>query len=174
MKKHSGMRPQDIVILIMIISIKKENWRNIDIANALNMSASEISEALNRCMIAKLIDSSKRKVNTNSLIEFIIYGLKYVFPSEPGAVVRGIATAHSAYPINDRIADSDDNYVWPHAKGNLRGQAIEPLYRTIPAIVNNNNKLFYELLVIIDAIRIGRARERNIAIEELKKRLTNV
>lgn len=124
-------------------------------------------------MIAKLIDSSKRKVNTNSLIKFIIYGLKYVFPSEPGAVVRGIATAHSAYPINEKVADNNDNYVWPYAKGNQRGQSIAPLYKTIPAIVGND-KLFYELLVIIDAIRIGRARERNIAIEELKNRLTNV
>jgi len=63
MKKHNGMRPQDIVVLLKIISIRDDKWRNIDIANAIGISPSEVSEALNRCKIAKLIDSKKRKVN---------------------------------------------------------------------------------------------------------------
>lgn len=173
MKKHNGMRPQDIIILIKILSYKGEIWRNIDIANFLNMSASEVSEALNRCKIARLIDSSKRQVNINSFIEFLIYGLKYVFPAEPGSIVKGVATAHSAYPISDRIsAGSDENYVWPYAKGVNKGQAIDPLYKTVPAVVGKDN-LFYEILVIIDTLRIGRTRERDIAIHELKTRLKN-
>jgi len=172
MKKHNGMRPQDIVVLLKIISAQDNNWRNIDIANAIKISPSEVSEALNRCKIAKLIDSKKRKVHINSFKEFLIYGLKYVFPVEPGAIVRGIPTAHSAYPINERISTDGEVYVWPYAKGNQRGQAIEPLYRTLPATLNDD-KLFYELLVIIDTIRVGRVREIKIAIEELEKRLKN-
>ncbi|MCD4737501.1 MAG: hypothetical protein K8R53_15765, partial [Bacteroidales bacterium] len=66
MKKHNGMRPQDIVVLLKIIALKDNNWRNIDIANALQISPSEVSEALNRCKIAKLIDSKKKKVHINS------------------------------------------------------------------------------------------------------------
>ena len=54
---------------------------------------------LSYCKIAKLIDGKKKSVHTNSFKEFLIYGLKYVFPSEPGAFVRGIPTAHSAPPI---------------------------------------------------------------------------
>ena len=170
MKKHNGMRPQDIVVLLKIISVQDSNWRNIDIANALQISPSEVSEALNRCKIAKLIDSKKQKVHVNSFKEFLIYGLKYVFPAEPGPIDRGIPTAHSAYPINVHIVSGRDVYVWPYAKGNQRGQAIEPLYKTVPAIIDEDN-LFYELLVIIDTIRVGRAREIKIAIEELEKRL---
>lgn len=60
------MRPQDIVVLLKIISIGDDKWRNIDIANAIGISPSEVSEALNRCKIAKLIDSKKRKVHINS------------------------------------------------------------------------------------------------------------
>ena len=74
MKKHNGMRPQDIVVLLKIISVQDNNWRNIDIANAIKISPSEVSEALNRCKIAKLIDSKKRKVHINSFKEFLIYG----------------------------------------------------------------------------------------------------
>ena len=165
------MRPQDIVILVKILSEKNNNWRNIDIAKSVMISASEVTEALNRCKIAGLLDSKKRNINTNSLKEFLIYGLKYVFPVEPGGLVRGIPTAHSADPINKQIS-SNDIYVWPYAKGDQRGQAIEPLYRTIPLIVEQN-KLFYELLAIIDTFRIGRVREINIAKIELEKRINN-
>ncbi len=170
MKKHNGMRPQDIIILLKIISIGNSEWRNIDIANATKISPSEVSEALNRSKLSKLIDSKKRKVNTNSFIEFLIYGLKYVFPTEPGAIVKGIPTAHSASPIKEHISSDTDIYVWPYAKGSHRGQAIEPLYKTLPQIVQQDN-LFYELLTIVDTIRVGRVREIKIAIDELKKRL---
>jgi hypothetical protein len=170
MKKHNGMRPQDIVVLLKIIALKHDDWKNSDLAYSLQISASEITEVLNRCRIGGLVDFKKRKVHINSFKEFLIYGLKYVFPVEPGAVVRGIPTAHSAYPINEQIASGNDIYVWPYAKGNQRGQAIEPLYKTLPAVVKDDN-LFYELLVITDTIRIGRAREIKIAIEELEKRL---
>lgn len=163
------MRPQDIVILLKIVSEENSNWRNVDIANTLHISASEVTEALNRCRIAGLIDSRKRRIHNNSFIEFLIYGLKYVFPVEPGALVRGIPTAHSAFPVNQYIT-GNDTYVWPYSKGNQRGQAIDPLYKTIPFVVQENTK-FYELLTIVDTIRVGRVREIKIAVEELEKRL---
>lgn len=167
------MRPQDIVVLLKIISLNNDEWRNIDIANDIDISPSEVSEALNRCRIARLIDSKKRKINSTSLAEFLIYGLKYVFPIEPGAIVKGIPTAHSASPIREHISHNTDIYVWSYAKGTFRGQSIEPLYKTLPKVAQND-KLFYELLTIVDTIRVGRVREIKIAIEELNKRLKNV
>jgi hypothetical protein len=172
MKKHSGMRPQDILVLLKIISMKNPEWLNLDIANSLKISQSEVSEALNRCKIARLIDGDKRKIYINSFKEFLIYGLKYVFPAEPGALVRGIPTAHSANPIKELISQGSENFVWPYSKGILRGQSIEPLYDTIPIVVQDDI-LFYELLAILDTLRIGRVLEIKIAIDELEKRLKN-
>jgi hypothetical protein len=170
MKKHNGMRPQDIVVLLKIIALKHDNWLNADLAHALKISPSEISEALNRCKISGLIDSKKRNVNINSFFEFLVFGLKYVFPTEPGAMVKGIPTAHSASPLNQHIAGGKDVYVWSYAKGTQRGQAIEPLYKSIPQVVEDDPD-FYELLTIIDTLRVGKAREINIAKAELEKRL---
>ena len=163
------MRPQDIVVLLKILALGHNDWYNFDLAQALKISASEISEVLNRCKIAGLIDSKKRKVNVNSFIEFLLYGIKYVFPTEPGAIVKGIPTAHSASPIKEHIS-SNETYVWPYAKGTHRGQAIEPLYKTLPQVVTEDS-LFYELLTIVDTIRVGRVREIKFATEELNKRL---
>ena len=100
----------------------------------------------------------------------MVYGLKYVFPAEPGATVKGVATAHSASPLKEHFGFVKDIYVWSYAKGKQRGQAIEPLYNTLPETAESD-KLFYELLTIIDTIRIGKVREVKIAINELKKRL---
>lgn len=164
------MRPQDIVVLLKIIAFMHDDWQYRDLATSLKISLSEVSEALNRCKIAGLIDSKKRKINSNSLKEFLFFGLKYVFPAELGPIVKGIPTAHSASPIKEHISSGSDVYVWSSAKGTHRGQAIEPLFKSIPQIVQED-KFFYELLVIVDTIRVGKVREINIAKEELEKRL---
>ncbi len=163
------MRPQDVVILLKKTTKSGRNLLNKDIASSLKISASEVSEALERCRIAKLVDRNKQKVNIMALEEFLIYGLKYVFPVQPDSVVRGVPTAFSASPIKEEISQGKEKYVWPYNKGTERGQGIEPLYKSVPEIVNSDTEL-YELLVIVDTLRIGKIREIEIATAELKKR----
>lgn len=163
------MRPQDVVILLKIVLLGEQPWRYSDISASLVISQSEVAEALNRSKQARLIDASKRKVFRASFMEFLTYGLKYVFPAQPGAVVRGIPTAHSAKPLSELIL-SEEMYVWPSPMGNMRGQAVVPLYtNTIQAI--RQDPQLYEMLALLDAIRVGRAREQKIAVEELRKRI---
>lgn len=50
------------------------------------------------------------------------------------------------------------------------GQAIEPLYKSVPFAVRRDNEL-YAYLALLDAIRMGNARESNLAIKMLKERL---
>jgi hypothetical protein len=102
-----------------------------------------------------------------ALLDFLQYGLSYVFPQKPGAVVRGLATAHSAEPLKSEIL-SDETYVWPSAKGNVRGHGIAPLYRSVPEAALKDNKL-YELLALVDSLRLGKAREKELAMSHLKQ-----
>ena len=44
-----------------------------------------------------------------------------------------------------------------------------PLYPTVPEAALRDEKL-YELLALVDALRVGRVREREIAITALKNR----
>lgn len=166
------MRPQDIVILLKKITEKGRSLLNGQIAKELGISASEVSEALERCRIARLVDNVKQRVNILALEEFLVHGLKYVFPVQPQSIVRGIATAISASPIKEQLAAGSDQYVWPDARGNMRGAAITPLYKTVPAAVESDDML-YKLLVIADTLRIGRAREVEIAKVELKNILSS-
>ena len=165
------MKAQDIVLLLKIISMQNDSWNQLQTAAALGMSQSEVSESVARSKYAGLLDSKGKKVMKLALIEFLQYGIRYVFPQKPGAIVRGIATAHSAAPLNTIIV-SKEHYVWPSGKGDLRGQAVTPLYPSVVEAVQKDT-LLHELLALVDAIRMGRAREREIAFKELKSRIEN-
>ena len=171
MKKHSGMRPHDIAVLLKIASKGKEPWYMKDLANELGISPSEISESINRSVIAGLISSDKKTISKLALLDFLKSGLRYVYPQKPGSLVRGIGTAHSAPPLNNEIA-SEEHYVWAYGKGNLRGQAIEPLHPNTPEACLRDIK-YYELIALTDALRFGRARERNLALDLLKHKIEN-
>ncbi len=165
------MRPHDIVVLLKIAAKGKAPWQMKDLANELEISASEVTESLNRSVKAGLMSTSKKTLMKQALLEFLQYGLKYVYPEHPGAMVRGIPTAHSAPPLNEIIA-SNEAYVWLYSEGTVRGQRIEPLYKTVPSASLKDKKL-YELLALTDAMRVGRAREKELALKELKQRILN-
>tara|TARA_R110002049_G_scaffold308402_3_gene512313 strand:- start:359 stop:913 length:555 start_codon:yes stop_codon:yes gene_type:complete len=170
-QSKSNLKPQDILILLKILVLGEKSWFHHTIAQELGISQSEVSQSLNRSKYAGLIDNAKKKVNKIAFTEFLIHGVAYAFPQQPGAIVRGVLTAHAAEPLN-RVINANDKYVWPYAKGLERGQAIEPLYNTVVEATLSDKEL-YELLTMIDAIRVGRVREKEIAKKELKKRILN-
>jgi hypothetical protein len=167
------MRPQDVAVLLKIVAMGDRPWRYADLSQSLFISQSEVAEALNRCFLARLVDAGKRKVFRASLTEFLTYGVKYVFPAQPGAMVRGIATAHSASPLRESIVSQEDLYVWPHPEGSVRGQSIEPLYPKVIQAAQQDPHL-YELLTLLDGVRVGRAREYRLAVDMLNQRIKEV
>ncbi len=169
-QKQTILSPLDILILLKIISLGERKWFQIDIAETLGISQSEVSKSLKRLKTSWLLaPSSSIVIMRENVLEFLRYGVKYIFPQWPGSLVRGIATAHSAPVLNSEIL-SNENYVWPYAKGQIRGQSITPLYPTVPK-ASIDDKNLYELLALIDAIRIGNARERELAYKKLKNRI---
>ena len=133
------------------------------------MSQSEVSQSIARSKFAGLLNVTGKKVYNLSLMEFLQYGIRFVFPQRPGPVVRGVPTAHSVPPLNT-IIRSEESYVWPSAKGSVRGHSISPLYKSAVDAVKLDEKL-YILLALVDALRVGKAREKEIAISELKRRI---
>jgi hypothetical protein len=166
------MRPQDVPILLKIVSNNKrgEEWQMKHLAFYLGISQSEVSESLNRSMEAGLIDESKKLVNRIALLEFLIHGIKYVFPQKPGAITRGLKTAHSAPPLDKKIS-SEMKYVWPDASGQDKGQAIQPLYSSLVQACRSDDYL-YQFLALVDVMRVGKAREQELARKELEKLLS--
>jgi hypothetical protein len=102
------------------------------------------------------------------LEEFLVHGVKYAYPAVRGPITRGIPTGYAAPPLNEEIiAGSDPPPVWPFAEGQVRGYTLKPLYESVPKAAMKDQKL-YEVLALIDAMRDGQARERNLAAEKIR------
>ncbi len=84
--------------------------------------------------------------------------------------MRGMPTAHSAPPLSELIQGGQEEFVWPYDHGNMRGQAIDPLYHTVPRAAAEDQCL-HRFLSLADALRVGRARERKLATLKLKELL---
>ena len=103
--------------------------------------------------------------------EFLIHGVKYAFPVQRGETTRGMPTGYAAPPLKDQIADNGDlPPVWPDPDGEVRGATLEPLHKAAPKAARKDPAL-HELLALIDALRDGRVREKQLAEKELSVRL---
>jgi DNA-binding Lrp family transcriptional regulator len=161
----------DVVVLLKLL-VAGAGKTYAGLSKELGMSASEIHAAVRRCADAGLINFETRRPLRKPLEEYLLHGVRYAFPAKRGSLARGIPTAHAAPPLVGKIGLDDLPPVWPDPEGNTKGYALEPLYGSVPKAAKRDRKL-YELLALVDAIRIGRARERKLAEEELKKRLAH-
>lgn len=143
------------------------------LADELFVSASEVSKSLNRCRDSGLLywNDLEKRVNRPALMEFLLHGMRYVFPAQKNGLVRGIPTAIAAKPLNTYFVDiNEPPPVWPYAEGTVRGISFLPLYTGAPKAALADDRM-YELLAMCDAARGGRIRERKIAMDLLGKAL---
>ncbi len=167
------LKPQDILVLLKFVTLGKQGWSYNTLAIELGMSPSEVHGAVKRALNANLAFQVNDRIepNISNLNEFLIYGLKYVYIPDRGGMTRGVPTSYAGPPLNETLVQSSEPPpVWPDPDGNVRGEAFSPLYKSAPRAIRKDKQL-YELLVLVDAIRGGRARERKIAIKEINKRL---
>lgn len=177
------LKPQDVVLVLKLLASHSQGWTFGKLGKVLAISTSHAFDSAMRAQNAKLLNISTAppapprargvllEPNRTNLKEFLIHGVKYSFPVERGSVTRGIPTAEAASPLRENFADSSAlPPVWPWPDGGVRGIAFSPLYENVPKAAEHDSKL-YELLSLLDAIREGRAREREIAIRELTARI---
>jgi hypothetical protein len=165
------LKPQDIVILLKLVTLGNRSWSYSTLAHELAMSASEVHGGIKRAAAARLFDPQRNVPMLRALQEFLVHGVKYAYPPDRGHATRGVPTSYAAPPLNSLIVQPDEPPpVWPDPEGEVRGYEYSPLYRTVPKAAASDNAL-YELLALVDAIRDGRARERELAVKLLTERL---
>ena len=168
------MQGQDIAVLLKLSLMKGKPTLSKDVARELFLSPSEISKSLQRSREAGLIylSNTDKRVNRPALLELLLHGMRYVFPPKKGGLTRGLPTGASVEPLNFSFApETEPPPVWPYAEGTTRGLSFSPLYKGAPRAALLD-KEFYKLLALCDAIRDGRARERNLASEMLRGALS--
>jgi len=139
------------------------------LSELLGMSPATSHGAVRRLEYAALLRPGTRIVNALALREFLVHGLRYAFAARPGPVVRGVPTAHAGPALRAHVV-SDAPYVWPSPEGDAVGPAVSPLYARA-AELPRRSPAVYELLSAMDALRVGRARERKAAAAAIDRRL---
>jgi len=168
------LKPQDIVILLKLTTIGDRPWSFSSLAYELGMSPSEVHGGIGRATTARLYDPHRKVPILKALLELLVHGVKYIFPPEKGQLTRGLPTSYAAPPLNSLLVQSDEPPpVWPTPEGGVRGYQFSPLYRSVPRAAASDEAL-YELLALVDAIRDGRARERELAVTELTARINKL
>ena len=172
--KTQVLKPQDVLLLLKACVIPSGNWTTRLLASELFMSSAEVSDGLSRAQSARLFDWRRKRPIKRALGEFLIHGVKYAYPPERGGLTRGLPTCYAAPPLRGMIVQPDEPPpVWPDPLGSVQGYAFSPLYRSVPQAAAVDTRL-YELLALVDTIRDGRARETQLAVQELKKRLEKI
>lgn len=167
------LKPQDVVLALKLAARGSASWTQPELARELHISSSEVNHGLRRLAACQLFNATERRVMRGNLREFLLFGLRYVFPAELGLIGSGMPTAFSARLLADKLRVNDDDAVVWKTRGpgrRTRGRTIEPLYPSAP-MAAAEDPVLHEYLALVDALRVGRARERSLAAEELTQRL---
>ncbi|WP_151703051.1 hypothetical protein [Nitrincola alkalilacustris] len=163
------------VAMHSLSEIQEQAYSVRNLEHETGISKSQVSASLKRCLDVGLAIRDRKtglpRANTKALFEFLVYGIRYVFPARAGELARGIGTSFAAPVLEGKLMTGGDLVpVWPDAQGNRKGLSVTPLYHSVPNAVRRDPEL-YALLALVDAIRLGNPREANLAADMLKNHM---
>ena len=161
------LSPIDIAVAVMIAESQGSKFE--EIAHVLGISLSKAFGGVQQLAKSGFMLPGSRRVDRLALLEFLEHGLRYVFPAAPGRLRTGVPTAHSGPILSADIDDGGEVYVWPSPNGSARGREIAPLVPKASELPLRAPKM-YEALSLVDALRVGRARDRKLAVNALRRR----
>jgi hypothetical protein len=167
------MRSRDVLPLLGVLRHGSEQtWTIRSLADELHLPQGAVQRSLARLGDTPAYDAKRRRVNWSATMDLFGHALPFVAPAWLGDPTRGVPTAWAAPPLSDAIgAGGDPPPVWPSSDGTVRGLAVTPLDAAVISLAASDPWM-YEMLALVDAVRIGDARVRGVAKEFLRDRLT--
>lgn len=162
------LSPTDLYILAGALADDRDGVTLRELAGSLHVDHTLVHRALKRAEAAGLYASSSKQVNRANFEELMTHAARFIAPARLGELTRGMPAAWAAEPISTIIHQptGEPPPVWPDALGAMRGQALAPLH---PSAVqaSQDSPALASLLSIIDSLRAGDVRVRNIAASSL-------
>lgn len=163
-----ALSPADLLVVLKLAVAPEHVGSVRALGTDLGMSKSAVANALRKLEAAGLIrGASGRRVNRLALRELLENAVRWLAPASLGEIAVGLPTAHSADVLARHFIGDPDPVVMPLADGPVRGRAVEPLHPLAPAAAARDPEL-HRLLAVVDALRIGGARDRQVAARELR------
>jgi hypothetical protein len=168
------LKPHDVLCVLKICCLSGRQWTFRELGGMVGLSNGEAYNSLGRLKAGGLVFEKDSRVHLvpRKLLDFLVHGVPIAYYQVRGQVARGMLTGAHASPLMEKCppADGDIPLVWPSPTGKAKGETLVPIYDTAPAAAASDVRL-YELLVLVDGLRTGRAREKKIAAELLAERL---
>jgi hypothetical protein len=165
------LQPSDIYVLAGLAVLDEPEWTYRDLAARLRVPHPLVQRALQRAGESDLYSRSTRSVHRANFEELVLHGLRFLAPAKLGPVVAGIPAAWAAPPMSRLIHETSDlPPVWPSAHGHVRGHELPPLHPSAVEAVETFPDLG-ELLAVIDSVRAGDVRVRQVASEQARELL---
>ena len=91
------LKPQDVYVALKIVAARSDRPPYSQLAAELVMSPSEVHASVQHAQASHLLHGPRMKNRPNfaGIEEFLLHGMKYVFPPERGEFTRGVATSYA-------------------------------------------------------------------------------
>jgi hypothetical protein len=162
------LKATDILVLIgLLLRHEEKGPTQASLAKALHLSQPTVHRAVKQLERSRLWRNGLPQ--RPAIRGLLVHGVPYVFPVSLGSPARGVPTAHAGPWLGDPVASSEA-YVWPYETGEAYGLSVEPLHSSVPGAALEKRSL-HEWMALVDTLRIGRVRERNLAERRLDELL---
>ncbi len=166
--KQESLKPVDVAVaLLLALKQGGPSATYSELGSTLGVSSSTTHESVDRLQKSGLLRSGTREPNLHALRNFLVHGVRHAFPPTLGRTAKGVPTAHSGPSLSEHF-ESTTPIVWPDSDGSVRGTSLAPLYPSATQLPTRAPML-YDALTLIDALRVGQARERSAALSALDK-----
>lgn len=162
------MKNQDVVVLSVLMKGDANRPSYQSISKAAKISVSEAHASVRRLRECDLVNSD-RGLKRRNVEEFLLHGLRYMFPMKAtGELAYGMPTSYAAPVSANAFSVCGSIPVWRTDNGKVLGRSCEPIYPTAPEAAAGDPDL-YDRLAVIDMLRGGRLRERSFAARKIKE-----
>lgn len=165
------LRPVDILVVVGLLRERDVNWTVRALAGDLHLPSASVQRSLER--LSGTPAYANGSLSVSACQELLIHGLPFIVPGTLGGETRGVPTAWAAPPLSHALAEVGSPPVWPDASGDVRGVALTPLHPSAPTLARADPEM-HALLALVDALRVGDARVRALADDQLRGRLFGV
>jgi hypothetical protein len=157
----------DFLVLLGLLRHPAGDWTIRSLADELRLPSASVQRSLERLASVGVFEARKRRVHVGACEDLFLYGLRFVAPTMVGGETRGLPTAWAAPPLVDRLAAGDElPPVWPDPHGDVRGLEVQPLHPRVVSLARADAEM-YELLALLDDMRVGDPRVRSLAVSLL-------
>lgn len=148
------LKPQDVAVMLKLISRGPRNWQSKELAVELMLSNSELSASFQRIALAGMMEPGRMVVNTHGFLSYLLGRFKDYYPVKKREMCYGFPFTPTVAEDDRMVYGTKEMWVWKEAGGNVYGMGVEPFFPQSVRCARYDSNM-YQLLGLCEAIRVS-------------------